>query len=192
MNRIMKIIFYDRTDSYDIAQKIIDDIPIEIALENTYTDLPETTISVNDMDSDTLDALKKLMDTCTETFEEGAYEFIIKLDSKGFDLADSYIRDTVDIIKPLTQIPDGTPLMARFEIPGFGENTFRDVTVYYNEDFDPVELLALAEIGITLTGDGSSFMIANTVDCRAMFFKPETAGESYIIDFDGDGQILAP
>ncbi|WP_157486200.1 hypothetical protein [Flavobacterium sp. Leaf359] len=192
MASIMKITFLERNDADDIAKKISDSVPMEIEIENSYAELKESSISVNDMDTATLAALYKLSDACTYTFEDGAYVFVVRLSGKDFDLTDSYIRDAADIVKPMPAIPDGTVLMARFEIPGFGTNSFREIPVWYNTAFDPADLVSLSEIGISLTGDGGAFTITNNTDCRVGFFKPETAPERYIIDYDGEGQVIQP
>lgn len=192
MSSILKITFYERNDADDISKKISDSVPMEIEIENNYAELRESSLSVNGLDSATLAALYKLTDACSYTFEDGGYVFVVRMSGKGFDLTDSYIRDAADIVKPMPAIPDGTPLMVRFEIPGFGENSFREIPAYYNTAFDPMDLISLSEIGISLTGDGSAFTVTNSTDCRVGFFKPDTSPERYIIDYDGEGQVIQP
>ena len=95
-------------------------------------------------------------------------------------------------VKPVTPIDDGTPLNVRFEIPGFSSNNFRNITLFYNQAFNPADVALLLEIGIVLTGDGLAFTIANDVECKVSFSKPVGSSELYIIDNPFLAQIITP
>jgi hypothetical protein len=57
------------------------------------------------------------------------------------------------------------------------------VVVFFNDDFNPSDLTALAEIGISLTGNGAGFTVANDIDCRVSFRKPGAVPDVYIISY---------
>lgn len=153
---------------------------------------PSYMVDVATFDTTYLEAFKKTVDKMLYGLEENALIWRIVKSTKTYILINSYVRDNVSTARPLTAIPDGTPLRVRFEIPGFSSSNYREIDLWYNEDFNPTDLTLLAEIGITLTGNGQEFTIANDVECKVSFSKPTSATEIYIIEDDYYNDIIAP
>ncbi len=165
-----------------------------IAVINSFypEGLATVTIDAADFDGTLLEALKKVVDKAVFSLEENAYVWKIERVSKTFNLNDSFIRDVLSTEPILTKIPDGEPIKARFEIPGFASDNFREIDVWIAEDFAPGDLALLAEIGITITGDGGYFTITNSVECKVSFYKPVSAIVGYVIVDPNAQTVIAP
>jgi hypothetical protein len=138
-----------------------------------------------------LEAFCKVIDNSTYAIELGALIWKIKLASKTFNLESSYVRDRLATDGTLTAMPDGTPIKVRFEIPGFSTTTTREIDLWYNTAFNPTDVADLLDLGITLTGDGSEFTIANTIECKVTFRKPTGATDAYVIDYANGSTTIA-
>lgn len=148
-------------------------------------------LKYSDLSTDEKEALNVVLDKLTYEIEGGAYVFTIDRSGKTFDLSSSYVRDAQSTEAPLTAMTTGQSLVVRFEIPGFTTNAFREISLFYNDDFLTTDLDELAEIGISITGNGQSFTIANDVECKVTFFKPEVVTETYIINDVEFSNIIA-
>lgn len=137
-------------------------------------------------------AFKQVVDKLTFLVCENATIWkVIKAD-KEFDLSTSYVRNVIDSSDGDT-IANGTPLRVRFETPGFGSFNIRVISLWYNQAFDPADLDLLEEIGVTLSGNGKTFEISNTVECRVHFLVPNVGGPyNYIIRNDYSNDIILP
>ena len=138
-----------------------------------------------------LEGFLRVIDESTWQFEESALIWKIKLTDKTFNLEGSYVRERLATDGTQTAITDGTNLKARFEIPGFETTTYREIDVWYNSDFNPEDITALDEIGITLTGNGAEFTIDNLTECKVTFSKPVDSEDSYVIDYENGTTIIA-
>jgi hypothetical protein len=136
----------------------------------------------SDLSTDEKESLNVVLDKLSFTAESSAIVFNVNRTAKTFDLSDSYVRDAQSTETPLTAVTDGQSLLVRFEVPGFTVNTVREISLFYNEDFLTTDLDDLAEIGITITGNGESFTIDNDRECRVTFLKPELVVDDYIIN----------
>lgn len=153
----------------------------DAVLDTTYGDLP----------SGEQEELKSVLDYLTYEIEPDAKVWNIVRTGKEFDLSTSYIRDREGTLPGGTPIPDGDSLLIRFEVPGFETGSFREVNLFYNDDFNPAELTALEEIGIEITGNGTTFEITNVIQCKVSFTKPELVTDFYIINDPGINNVIA-
>lgn len=190
MSNVLLVDFPSRLDAKKIAEYIEAEIPIEIEVSNSYANPEKNYVSINDFSNEELKALYLVLDKLSAPIESGSYIFNISKSGKSFDLSGSFFRDAEAIDIDESIIPTGTALMMRFEIPGFEINSFREIPLYFNSDFNPADLELLQEIGITLTGNGLEFQIANEVDCKVSFFEPPISEIDYIIDFQMFNEII--
>ena len=165
-----------------------------ISFENNYSDDAPATESLkySDLSTDEKEALNVVIDRLSFSTEANAFVFNVIRTAKTFDLSESFVRDTPSTAGTLTVVPDGQSLVVRFEVPGFTENTLREISLFYNQDFLTTDLDDLAEIGISITGDGEAFTIDNDRECRVTFLKPELVSDLYIINDVEASQIIAP
>lgn len=149
-------------------------------------------VNVFDLSADDIAAFKRVVDAFTYSICEGATIWKVKKTAKEFDLRDSYFRADIDSSDG-TALENGTPLRVRFETPGFGVFNIRVISLWYNQVFDPADLDLLEEIGITLSGNGKTFEISNTVECRVHFLVPNVGGPyNYVIRNDFASEIIMP
>jgi hypothetical protein len=168
-----------------------DDAAYVIEVVANYAGISETFIlDLQDLDATNQEAFYKTLDNATALIEADALVWKIEKSGKTFNTEASYIRDSVSTETPLTVLEDGTPLKLVFEIPGFLENTVVEIDLWYNDDFNPTDITALAAIGIDLTGNGSEFTIDNAGDCKLSFRKPTSVTEVYVIDYDFSNEII--
>ncbi len=168
------------------------DTTIDIVNNYASEGLALNTFKYSDLSAPEQEALNVVLDKLTFETEGGAIVWNVVRTDKVFDLTTSYVRDAQSTETPLTDVPDGSALTVRFEVAGFIENTFRELSLWYNDDFLVPELDALAEIGITLTGDGASFEITNDLQCKVSFLKPGAVSDFYIINDVEQSQIIMP
>jgi hypothetical protein len=193
MTKVLKITMQSRLDSPTIDNAILNIEPLEIEFINEYSGNLDATsiVSINDLVSGDLTNLKGFLDFLTIAIEPSAFIFTILLSAKTFNLQDSYVRDVKNTSGVLTVIPNGTPILVRFEIPGFNGNQIFDVTLWYNQAFSPTELTSLRDaLGIIVSGNGLEFTISNTNVCKVSFIKPATATESYVVTSEADNIIF--
>jgi hypothetical protein len=189
----IKIILNGHVDRPDIIAALAADSSYEVEVVDNYVS-PETSyvLDVYDLDTTNKEAFYKTLDNANHLIESAGLIWKIVRTGKIFNLNTSFVRDAVSTDGTLTKIPDGTPLKARFEIPGFVTNTVVEIDLWIAEDFNPTDLTALEAIGIEITGDGGYFTIANTVDCKVSFSKPTAATELYIINDPDSNTIITP
>lgn len=180
----IQIIFNGHEDRVSITDILTALSSYEVEVLNKYADtgVETYTLDLDDLGGTELEAFLNVVDNTNWLIEEAALIWKVERSGKTFNLNNSFIRDAISTDGTLTKIPDGTPLKGRFEIPGFVENTVVDIDLWIAEDFNPTDLAALAVIGITITGDGGYFTIANDTACRVSFSVPSGATDLYIID----------
>lgn len=193
MSSRIQIVLNGQVNRADIIAALTADSSYEVEVLNNYVanDTDVYILDLNDLDSDNKEAFYKTLDNANHLIEADALIWKIKRVGKAFNLNSSYVRDAVSTAGTLTKIPDGTPLKARFEVPGFESNTVVEIDLWIAEDFNPTDLTALEAIGIEITGDGGYFEITNTTECKVSFAKPTTATEVYIIDDASANQVIA-
>jgi hypothetical protein len=192
MSNKIQIVLNGQVNRADIIAALTDDSSYEVDVLDNYV-APGTSyvLDINDLDSDNKEAFYKTLDNANHLFEADALIWKVKRDGKAFNLNSSYVRDAVSTAGTLTKIPDGTPLKARFEVPGFESSTVVEIDLWIAEAFNPTDLTALEAIGIEVTGDGGYFEITNTIECKVSFSKPSAATELYIIDDVESNTVIA-
>ena len=193
MSNRIQIVLNGHVDRADIIAALSADSSYIVDVVDNYVN-PETVLPLDifDLDATNKEAFYKTLDNANHLIEADGFIWKIVRDGKTFSLNSSFVRDAVSTDGTLTKIPDGTPLKARFEIPGFVTNTVVEIDLWIAEDFNPTDLTALEVIGIEITGDGGYFEITNTVDCKVSFSKPAAATELYIIVDDEQNTIITP
>ena len=193
MNNI-QIIINGQSDRKIIEAAATASLPYFIdIINNILPDAPATsTLDILTMDSSYVEAFKKVIDTATFEVEAGVLVWNIYNDGRDFSLTDSYVRNSKDTSGTLTAISDGQPIKMRIEIPGFSSSNFREIDLWYNQDFNPTDLDLMLEIGVTITGNGANFNIANTIDCKMSFSKPTAITDTYFVNFPTINDIITP
>jgi hypothetical protein len=193
MNSKMTITLSKRIDRADITEILALPDTVELTVINEYYSdgSADAIIDLGTLSAARLEAFCKVIDNSTYAIELGALIWKIKLASKTFNLESSYVRDRLATDGTLTAMPDGTPIKVRFEIPGFSTTTTREIDLWYNTAFNPTDVADLLDLGITLTGDGSEFTIANTIECKVTFRKPTGATDAYVIDYANGSTTIA-
>lgn len=186
----IQIVFNGHLDRAEIIAALAADSSFPVEIINKYQLGADDvfTLELNDLDSTNKEGFYKTMDNANYLIEADALIWKIKRTGKVFNLNTSFVRDAISTDGTLTKIPDGTQLKARFEIPGFDVNEYREIDLWIGEDFNPTDLGLLAEIGITIDGDGGYFEIDNATACRVSFSVPSGATDVYIID-DVDSNV---
>lgn len=163
-----------------------------ILFQNKYSDdLDATaTLKYSNLSTDEKEALNVVLDKLSYYVEPDAVIFNIVRDGKEFDLSTSHVRSAQSTETP-TAVTDGQSLLVRFEVPGFTVNTIREISLFYDQDFLTGDLDDLAEIGISITGNGKAFTIDNDRECRVTFLKPETITDLYVINDIAATEIIA-
>jgi len=192
MSRKIQIVLNGHLDRAEIVAALAADSTYIIDVVDNYVN-PETVLSLDvfDLDATNKEAFYKTLDNATHLVEAAALIWKIQRTGKVFDLNDSFVRDAVSTDGTLTKIPDGTPLKACFEIPGFAVNTIHEFVFWIAEDFNPIDLTALDAMGITVTGDGGYFEIANLTECKVSFSVPSGVTDVYIIDDPNSATAIA-
>lgn len=192
MSSRIQIVLNGQVNRADIIAALTADSSYEVEVLNNYVanDTDVYILDLNDLDSDNKEAFYKTLDNANHLIEADALIWKIKRVGKAFNLNSSYVRDAVSTSGTLTKIPDGTPLKARFEVPGFETNTVVEIDLWIAEAFNPTDLTALEAIGIEITGDGGYFEITNTAECKVSFTKPTAATAVYIIDDASANQVI--
>jgi hypothetical protein len=192
MSNKIQIVLNGQVNRADIIAALTADSSYEVdVLDNYVTPGTNYVLDINNLDSGNKEAFYKTLDNANYLFEADALIWKIKRNAKVFNLNTSYLRDAVSTAGTLTKIPDGTPLKARFEVPGFETNTVVEIDLWIAEAFNPADLTALEAIGIEITGDGGYFELTNTIECKVSFSKPTTATEVYIIDDVESNNVIA-
>lgn len=191
MNNV-QIIFNSHVDKVSISDVLTAIGSYEIDVVNNYNNdaLNVFVLDLDDLDTTGLNAMYNVLDNASFLIENAALIWKVVRDGLDFDLTNSFIRDVASTTGSLTAIPDNTQLKARFEIPGFQSTNYREIDLWYNEDFNPTDLVLLREIGIVLTGNGGFFTIANDTDCKVSFSKPSGVTDVYIIDDPNSENII--
>jgi hypothetical protein len=148
------------------------------------------TIDIADLSSLQKEAFYKAIDIAYFEIEENAFVWKIVKTPKTFNLENSFIRDRLSTETGVTPIADGTPLKVRFETAGFLTNPYVEIDLWYNDDFDPLDVTALADIGINITGNGAEFTIDNAAECKVSFSKPSGVTDVYVIDYKQSDEII--
>jgi hypothetical protein len=191
MSNRIQIVLNGHVDRADIIAALSADSSYIVDVVDNYVN-PETVLSLDifDLDATNKEAFYKTLDNANHLIEADALIWKIVRDGKIFSLNSSFVRDAVSTDGTLTKIPDGTPLKARFEIPGFVTNTVVEIDLWIAEAFNPTDLTALDVIGVSITGDGGYFTIDNTTDCKVSFSVPSGATDLYIIDDPESATII--
>lgn len=186
----IKMTFTDFVDRITIASTlgIPDDFIVDV--ENQFNASETVEMNLRYASPASLESFLETMDEATFLFQQDALIWNITLFGKNVTLDQSYVRDAVSTQRPLTALPVGSLLTARFEVPGFTENAYRELTLRYDTEFDPAELLLLEEIGIEVTGNGTSFAITNMTECKLSFYKPAIVLDKYVINYNAVNTIL--
>lgn len=188
----MKVILDKYIDRDNLAAAIaLGSYEVEVVNEFA-AGLSETYIvDVADFDSAYKEAFYKSIDKMTFPIAENALIWKIEKTGKTFNLQNSYVRSELTSGKGSVDLDDGVPLIVRFDIPGFVTSSFREIVLWYKNDFDPADVTLLTEIGIDLTGNGSEFTIDNAVECKVSFSRPISGvSEVYIIDYPNEREII--
>lgn len=193
MSSKIQIVLNGHVDRADIIAALTADSSYEVEVLNNYVSGSSEVyiLDVYNLDATNKEAFYKTLDNATNYVEADALIWKIVRNGKIFSLNSSFVRDAVSTDGTLTKIPDGTPLKARFEIPGFLTNTIYEFVFWIAEDFNPVDVSALDAIGITLTGDGGYFTIDNLTECKVSFSVPSGVTDLYIIDDPNSATIIA-
>jgi hypothetical protein len=165
-----------------------------VDLSQTFVGGTDEVISVNVFDFSVADiaAFKKVVDAFTNVVAVGNTIWKVIKTDKEFDLSASYVRSDINSADG-DEIANGTPLLVRFETPGFSTFNFRVISLWYNQSFNPADITILEEIGVTITGNGKTFEITNEVECRVNFLVPTVGGPyNYVIRNDYANEIIAP
>lgn len=191
MNKV-QIVFNSHVDKVSILDILTTSGSYEIEVVNNYNNEATNNfiLDLDDLDSTGLNAMYNVLDNASFLIESAALIWKVERDGLDFDLTNSFIRDVTSTTGSLTAIPDNTQLKARFEIPGFETSNYREIDLWYNEDFNPTDLVLLREIGIELTGNGGAFTIANDTDCKVNFSKPSGVTDVYVIDDPNSATII--
>jgi hypothetical protein len=191
MSNRIQIVLNGHVDRADIIAALSADSSYIVDVVDNYVN-PETVypLDIFDLDATNKEAFYKTLDNANHLIEADALIWKIVRDGKIFSLNSSFVRDAVSTDGTLTKIPDGTPLKARFEIPGFVTNTIVEIDLWIAEAFNPTDLTALEAIGIEITGDGGYFTIDNATDCKVSFSVPSGATDLNIIDDPESATII--
>lgn len=187
----IQIVLNGHVDRQTIADALAADGSYIVDVVDNYV-TPETiySLDMNDLGSTSKEAFYKTLDNATHLVEADGLIWKIAQSGKTFNLAQSFIRNRTSTEPSLTALSDGTQLRVRIEIPDFVANEYYEFDLYYNDAFDPDDVDALDAMGITLTGDGAEFTIANLTKCKISFSKPVAATDLYIIDYDKANEII--
>lgn len=190
MSNIGTFTLSKRMDRVDIDAMISASEPINIVINDSYAGASEITVDIASLDSTRIEGFKRVIDCATWQIEEDALIWKIKLDTKTINLESSYVRNRIGTDGTLTDITVSAPLKVRFEVPGFTAASYREIELYYGDDFNPADLTLLDEIGISLSGNGSEFTITNSIECKVSFSKPSIITDVYVIDFNGANTVI--
>jgi small nuclear ribonucleoprotein (snRNP)-like protein len=189
----MELVF-KKYDDRDSVTEAIASGPFEVTVVNSFASGVVETLAVDvaDFDGTYLEAFLKTVDKFTFALLENAVVWKVARSVKTFNLEGSYVRDALVSGISGGVLDDGVALKVRFEIPGFASSNFREIDLWYNDDFNPLDITALEEIGIELTGNGAEFTIANAVECKVSFKKPTgVTGVIYVVDDAGSNDVIA-
>lgn len=190
----VRIIVDANVDQLSIDNDLATDGLFPVSIENRYAIDLDTQVVLDVLPTDLalIEALKIVMDAATFKFMASSIFYIIIQNGLSFDLSQSYVRDTIATDLPKDALVNGQEIIARFEIPSFSGTQYREIVLYYNSVLNPVELAALEQIGILLTGNGSAFSIAISFETKISFTKPSYVLDNYAIDFNNVNQITYP
>jgi hypothetical protein len=151
---------------------------------------PEYVVDLaEDFSVDELNAFKKVIDRITYYQQEDAVVWVLKRDAKVFSLSSSYVRSGVNT-KDLNELNDGVALILNIETDGFLSTHSKQLSLWYNQAFNSVELEELKMIGIDITGNGRSFTIANTQELRITLMRPNGVSLVYLFNADENDLIV--
>jgi len=187
MSKIATIEFLKTIDRPTITAAIA--LPETISIGYLDNNQYESEVVINDLSSDNLEAFKKVIDFMSFSVLEDAIIWNMELVDKTFYLAKSYVRDA-ESTGTVTDVTVGTPLIVQFETPSFTVFNITELSLWYDQAFDPAELTALENVGITVTGDGKQFTIDNTIECKVYFKKPDAVTDVYVINNQALNQVI--
>jgi hypothetical protein len=192
MSNLIQIIINQHADRNAI-QAVIDETShyyVDV-INNCQEGESVSVLDLVDLDATNLEAFYKVVDQATYLYEQSAYVFRIDKVDHAFELTNSYIRDVIDS-SDVSGMINGQPLKMKVEIPGFSGTNSREIDLWYNEEFNPTDLDLLAEIGVELVGDGSSFVLNNSIECMVTFSRPSAITDLYAIDFPLQSEVIIP
>jgi hypothetical protein len=137
------------------------------------------------------EAFLKVIDQSTFAVESNVKIWNIVKTGKSFDLTDAKVRNAIDTNALTTFVDDGTPIKLKIEVPGFSSTNYREIDLWYNQSLNPADVTSMLEIGITITGNGTAFTIANEIECKVTFSKPTIITDAYLINYS-DSETIIP
>ncbi len=193
MNENQTITLQKRLDRTEIEAAALAATPLIIFVANEYNnDLPEgSELDASLFDSDTLEAFMVMTDMYTWQFEALCPVWKVDYDAGAntFSFARSYQRNEISTADKLP-LENGTPLLARFEFPGFTINEVVEVTVLFNQDFSVEDKATLLAAGVDVTVDGAAFSFTTIRECKVYFFKPEDTEGLYVVYYPAVGTVI--
>lgn len=191
MSNAIEIVFNSHFDRNSIQDIIDSTSHFYVGVTNNCQEGESINVlDIAGLDATNLEAFYKLMDQASYLYEQFAYVFRIDKTDHVFDLSNSYMRsDEISTASPSGMI-NGQPLKMRVEIPGFAGTNSREIDLWYNENFNPADLDLLAEIGVDLVGDGSNFVLNNSIECMVTFSRPTAITDLYAIDFPLKDEVI--
>lgn len=190
MSNPIQIIINQHVDRYAVQSTIDASEPYLVDIINNCQEGESVSVlDIASLDATNLEAFYKLMDQASYLYEAAAYVFRIEKIDHAFELTNSYIRDVLNTNATSGMI-NGQPLKMRVEIPGFAGTNSREIDLWYNENFNPADLDLLAEIGVELVGDGSNFVLNNSIECMVTFSRPSSITDLYAIDFPLKDEVI--
>ena len=193
MSDIQSVTLLQRMDRAEINLAIAAETAIAVKVYNQYTtDVDEqVTVSVNDMDTDTLEAFKVMTDAVSYALE--ANSAIVKVgyntETKVFAFGRSYLRDKVET-DDVTSLADGFEIAMRVEFAGFEVNEVVNVAYQYNVGFSGPDKTVLADAGVVVTTVGTGFSLTNTRECKVYFGTPEGGATNCVIVYPEFGSVI--
>lgn len=165
-------------------------LPITLVQEYSNGISESVVVDVKAFSGTEVTAFALVMDALTINLEQDAKIFTITETAKVFNLENSYVRSAKSTAGTITAIPTGTPLIVQIETPGFTVFNVFELSLWYNQVFNPTELSALRDLGIIVIGNGAEFTVDNSVQCRVYFKKPDAIRDPYIINNAALNQII--
>ncbi|MBC7523508.1 MAG: hypothetical protein H7239_03615 [Flavobacterium sp.] len=191
MSNIIQIVINENVNRAKIADVLTKGEFYIDVVNNYFPVQPDlTVIAFSILDAAYKEAFLKVIDQATFAVEGNVKVWNIVKNGKSFDLTDAKIRDQINTESLTTYVDDGTPIKLKIEVPGFSSSNFREIDLWYNQTLNPADVALLAEIGITITGNGTVFSIANAIECKVSFAKPTAILDVYLINYTEANTII--
>lgn len=191
MNNIVQIVINEKIDRAKIDEILsAGDFYIDV-VNNYFPVQPDiNVIAFSELNNSYKEAFLKVISLATFKLEQNVVVWNINVNNKSFDLTDAKIRNSVNTGLRSRYVDDGTPIKLKIEVPGFSSGNCREIDLWYNQDFNPSDLVLLAEIGVAITGNGTIFSIKNEIECKVSFAKPTAISDVYLINYTEANTII--